>query len=342
MNSVDSSPVSVVSPDYRLFDHIPTGVFILSEDFTIVFWNRCMEEWTMLARESLLQTEIFRHFPHLDAPRYRKRIADIFSGGAPTVFSSQLHKYVIPAPLPGGRYRVQYTLVTGIPAGITGKIHALFSVQDVTSLTEAINCYNLEHRKLLSEMDVRKKAEAELKKLNVILKERSIRDGLTGLHNHRHFWNVMRRDFLLAERHNIDLSLLLLDLDLFKKVNDVYGHLFGDVVLKGVAKVILKSVRKTDMVSRYGGEEFAVLLPGTNVSGAGVIAENIRRAVEQHGFKSTQEKVSVTASIGVASINAHAPDSPQKLLDMADSALYCSKERGRNRIVVYSPDTGIL
>src|SRR6185369_7217909 len=140
----------------------------------------------------------------------------------------------------------------------------------------------------------------------------------------------------------VDLSLLLLDLDLFKKVNDVHGHLFGDVVLKGVAKVILKSVRKTDMVSRYGGEEFAVLLPGTNVSGAGVIAENIRRAIEQHSFKSAHEKVHVTASVGVASINDHAPDSPQKLLDMADSALYCSKERGRNRIAVYSQDTGNL
>jgi len=125
-----------------------------------------------------------------------------------------------------------------------------------------------------------------------------------------------------------------------KYLPDSYGHLVGDVVLKGVAKVILKSVRATDMVSRYGGEEFAVLLPGTNVSGAGVIAENIRRAIEQHCFKSTHAKVSVTASIGVASINDHEPDSSQKLLDMADSALYCSKERGRNRIVEYSPVTG--
>ena len=340
MNNVDSAPVFVTSPDYRVFDHIPTGVFILSEDFRIIFWNRCMEEWTMVERGSLLGSDVFRHFPHLDAPRYRKRIADIFSGGAPTVFSSQLHKHIIPAPLPGGKFRVQYTVVTGIPTGTPGETHALFSIQDVTSLTEAINCYNLEHRKLIAEMDVRKKTEKEFKKLNVILKERSIRDGLTGLYNHRHFWNAMRRDFQLAVRHKIDLALLLIDLDLFKKVNDLYGHLLGDTVLKGVGKVILKSVRTTDIVSRYGGEEFAVLLPGTNVSGAGVIAENIRRAIEQHRFKSTQGKFHVTASIGVASINDHVPDSPQKLLDMADSALYCSKERGRNRVVVYSPGSG--
>jgi len=340
MNSSDSGSELATHRDYRLFDHIPTGVFILSEDFRIIFWNRCMEEWAMIERESLLGSDIFRHFPHLDAPRYRKRIADIFSGGATTVFSSQLHKHIIPAPLPGGKFRIQYTMVTGIPAGIPGGIHALFSIQDVTSLTEAINSYNLEHRKLIAEMEVRKKAEGELKKLNVILKERSIRDGLTGLHNHRHFWNVMRRDFQLAVRHGIDLALLLIDLDLFKKVNDVYGHLFGDTVLKGVGKIILKSVRSTDMVSRYGGEEFAVLLPGTSADGAGVLAENIRQAIEQHCFKSAQEKVRVTASIGVASMNGHKPDSPQKLLDMADNALYCSKEHGRNMVVVYSPVPG--
>lgn len=336
-----NSPIhSDIEGDYRLFDHIPTGVFILSKDFRIIFWNRCMEEWTLLEKKVLLNSDIFHHFPHLGAPKYRKRIADIFSGGAPTVFSSQLHRHIIPAALPGGKFRVQYTMVTGIPSSIPGEIHALFSIQDVTSLTEAINSYNLEHRKLIVEMDVRKKAEEELKKLNVILKERSIRDGLTGLHNHRHFWSVMRRDFLLAERHKNDLSLLLIDLDFFKKVNDVYGHLFGDAVLKGIGKIIQKSVRKTDIVSRYGGEEFAVLLPGADADSAVLIAENIRLAIEGHKFKSAQGKVQVTASTGVASLVEHGPDSPQKLLDMADNALYCSKELGRNRIIVYSQDEG--
>ncbi len=297
-----------------------------------------MEEWTLLKRENLLNTDICHHFPHLDAPKYRNRITPIFSGGAPTVFSSQLHKHFIPAPLPAGKLRVQYTLITGVPSEVPGEIHALFSIQDVTSLTEAINCYNLEHRKLLDEMEVRKKAENELKKLNVMLKERSIRDGLTGLHNHRHFWSVMRRDYLLAERHGNDLALLLMDLDLFKKVNDVYGHLFGDTVLKGIGKIIQKCVRKTDVVSRYGGEEFAVLLPVTDIAGAQLIAENIRRTIELHSFKSGQEKVSITASIGVATLTAHKPDSPQKLLDMADTALYSSKELGRNRVIVFSAD----
>lgn len=338
MSNISSPPTSVKWADYSLFDHIPTGVFILSKDFRIIFWNRCMEEWTLLNRATLLNSGIFEHFPHLAPPKYRNRIAAIFSGGAPTVFSSQLHKHIIPAPLPDGKLRVQYTLVTGIPAGAPGEIHALFSIQDVTSLTEAINCYNLEHRKLLDEMEVRKKAENELKKLNSVLKEKSIRDGLTGLHNHRHFWSVMRRDYLLAERHDNDLALLLMDLDLFKKVNDVYGHLFGDSVLKGIGKIIQKCVRKTDVVSRYGGEEFAVLLPITDIAGARMIAENIRRTIEQHSFKCGQEKVRVTASIGVATVKEHKPDSPQRLLDMADTALYSSKELGRNRVIVFSAD----
>lgn len=321
-----------------LLDYIPTGVFILSPDFTILFWNRCMEEWTKIPCGEIVGSSLFDHFPHLQAPRYLNRIKEIFRGGPPTVFSSQLHKHLIPAPLPGGEFRVQSTLATGVPGDTSGEINAIFSIQDVTSLTEAIHNYNREHRKLLAAMEEQAKAKEELKRLNKILKEQAIRDGLTGLYNHRHFWQVIRRDFLLAERHGNDIACLLIDLDFFKKVNDVHGHLIGDAVLKGVAKLIQKKVRKTDVVSRYGGEEFAVLLPSTDIAGALVFAENIRSTIESHPFKNLPEPVKVTVSIGVATLREHLPDTPQKLLDMSDTALYCSKTQGRNRIVTYSAE----
>jgi diguanylate cyclase (GGDEF)-like protein len=334
---------SPATPDYWLYDHIPSGIFILAQDFTIRYWNRCMEQWTMLSCSTMVGTSIFANYPELQAPRYLNRIMDIFRGGPPTIFSSQLHRHFIPAPLPGGKLRVQYTVVTGLPSGMPGEYHALFSIQDVTSLTEAIGNYGLAHQKLLVEMAERRKAEDELSKyadelqrLNKILNERSIRDGLTGAFNHRYFWQILRRDFLLAQRHETDLACLIIDLDFFKLVNDTYGHMFGDKVLKGVAKRIREKVRETDIVSRYGGEEFTVLLPNTDLAGAMVMAENIRQRLERYKFRKGQEVVQITVSIGISTLRDHTPDSPQQMLDFADAALYSSKDAGRNKVLAYS------
>lgn len=329
--------------DFRILDHIPSGVFVLDHEFIIRYWNRCLEQWTLRSRADMVGTSLFASYPHLQVPRYINRIKDVFCGGAPTIFSSQLHKHFIPAPLPGGSFRVQYTVVTGLPAATKGDYLALFSIQDVTDLTAAIGSYNLAHQKLIVEMEERRKAEAELsryaeelRRLNQTLNERSIRDGLTGAHNHRYFWQVLRRDFLLAQRHENDLSCLLVDLDFFKLVNDTHGHLFGDKVLKGVTRRIREKVRKTDLVSRYGGEEFTVLLPNTDLTGAAVIAENIRTGLERSRFRNGPDSVRVTVSIGIVSLKEHGPATPQQMLAFADTALYTCKHAGRNRVLAYS------
>lgn len=334
--------VATAARDFWLYDHIPSGIFILARDFTIVYWNRCLEQWTGHAAAAMSGTSLFDRYPELQVPRYLNRLTDIFRGGPPTIFSSQLHRHFIPAPLPGGKFRVQYTVVTGLPAGTPGEYLALFSIQDVTALTDAIGSYNLAHQKLVVEMAERRKAEdelgiyaAELKRLNHALNERSIRDGLTGAYNHRYFWQVLRRDFLLAQRHGTDLSCLLIDLDFFKLVNDTHGHLFGDKVLKGVTRRIRETVRKTDLVSRYGGEEFTVLLPNTALAGAMIIAENIRAGLERSRFRKGPESVRITVSIGIVSLAEHGPATPQQLLDFADVALYASKDAGRNRVLAY-------
>lgn len=330
--------------NFWLLDYIPTGIFILDQNFTILYWNRCLEQWTRHSSAEMVGVSIFARYPQLQVSRYITRINDVFRGGAPTIFSSQLHKHFIPAPLPGGKLRVQYTMVTGLPSGAGGELLAMFSVQDVTALTDAIGCYGLAHQKLIEEMAKRRKIEdelsiyaEELKRLNLTLSERSIRDGLTGAFNHRYFWQVLKRDFLLAQRHATDLACLIIDLDFFKQVNDNYGHLFGDKVLKGVTKRIKAKVRETDIVSRYGGEEFTVLLPNTDLAGAIIIAENIRSGLERSRFRNGQETVRITVSVGVVSLFQHLPDSPQQLLDFADSALYISKNSGRNRVISYFP-----
>jgi diguanylate cyclase (GGDEF)-like protein/PAS domain S-box-containing protein len=331
--------------DFSLYDYMPVGVFIVSKNLDIIYWNRCMEEWTGLTRQSVTGALLLDLFPNLAAPRYLNRIKEIFQGAPPTVFSSQLHKYLIPAPLPGGKFRIQYTVVNSMPTGEPRQFHALFSIQDVTSLSEAITNHNIAHQNLLEEMAERKKTEAalketaiELNRLNNALREKSIRDGLTGLFNHRYFWQLFRRDFSLSERHSGNISCLLIDLDFFKKVNDNYGHLVGDMVLKGVARKLSKNVRKTDIVSRYGGEEFAIILPNTELLGAMKFAENIRDVIANSIFRKGGLRIRITASIGVSAKLEHHAVSAEKLLDYADTALYDSKQTGRDKVVCYQPE----
>jgi diguanylate cyclase (GGDEF)-like protein/PAS domain S-box-containing protein len=326
-----------------LLDHSPIGHFVVRSDFMVVFWNRCLETWTGIPRGEIVGQSIIDRFPHLGEKKYLNRIKSMFAGGPPTIFSSQLHKFLIPAPLPGGKFRIQYSVVTAVPDPEGGEFYALFSIQDVTSLTEAIEGHQFALQKATEEMDERKKVEAklvryteELKRLNSVLKERSIRDGLTGLFNHRYFYYFLRREFMLSTRSGTDLACLLLDLDNFKKLNDSYGHQFGDTVLKTVAERIRKTVRETDVVSRYGGEEFAILLPGTELEGAVVIAEKIRARIENQAFPHSNLSVGVTVSIGVATGMAHNPSKPQDLLAFADNALYRAKAAGRNCVVVHS------
>ncbi len=158
-------------------------------------------------------------------------------------------------------------------------------------------------------------------------------DGLTGLHNHRHFQTLMDQQLALAQRYSKPLSFLLCDIDHFKSVNDTYGHPTGDQILKGVSRILQHEARQTDQVARYGGEEFAVILPETDSGAARTTAERIRAAVEAARFQTELGPLKVTLSLGVATF----PDvatTKQALIDQADQALYAAKRGGRNRWVV--------
>ena len=158
---------------------------------------------------------------------------------------------------------------------------------------------------------------------------RASTDGLTGLYNYDHFQSMLQREFLQAQRQSTALSMLMIDIDHFKTFNDQWGHLAGDRVLKEVAHVIQTQCRKTDIVARYGGEEMAVILPGTTTKGAILLAERIRNGIESLGVSFEENLVRVTASIGVASL-ASVMNDKEGLVGAADKALYVSKNRGRN------------
>jgi two-component system cell cycle response regulator len=156
-------------------------------------------------------------------------------------------------------------------------------------------------------------------------------DALTGLLNRRAFVEAVDRERARSDRHSFPLSLLLLDIDHFKRANDEYGHAVGDIVLQGVADVLMSVARRSDFVARWGGEEFVVALPQTGEAGARIAAERVRRAIAAATHRIPDGRpLQVTASIGVA--YADAPWSMEALINAADEAMYSAKARGRNRV----------
>lgn len=194
----------------------------------------------------------------------------------------------------------------------------------------------LEQRKGQSRLLEQEKKLTELGALYEDARQRAVTDGLTGLYNHAHFKELLALEFARCKRYGAPLTLLLVDIDYFKKINDTYGHLTGDVVLRRVAHALRGQVRDCDWVARYGGEEMSILLPSTDLKGALVVAERIRRFVRDMVFF-TEEKVQVppiTVSIGVA--QQRKSDTPTELINRADQALYQAKSSGRNQVCAES------
>lgn len=165
------------------------------------------------------------------------------------------------------------------------------------------------------------------------LYESSVKDPLTQVFNRQYFDAQITSELSFAVRHGSELSVLLIDIDFFKKVNDTYGHLGGDAVLKSVAEILLKELRTEDTLARYGGEEFVVLLRGISLADAQRAAERLRSAVERARVRYAEHSIAVTLSIGCASAADVKEPSPELLIDLADQRLYSAKRTGRNRVV---------
>jgi diguanylate cyclase (GGDEF)-like protein len=164
----------------------------------------------------------------------------------------------------------------------------------------------------------------------------SITDGLTGLYNHKYFREQIELQVQQAKEYGFNLSLALLDIDHFKSFNDTYGHQVGDIVLKGVAKLIQDSVPSDNLVARYGGEEFAVIMPDTPIEEALLLCEKIRVNIANHNFQAEEKAMlKVTVSLGVACFPEHIKNMQrmvEELIDLADEHLYYSKDKGRNQV----------
>ncbi len=162
--------------------------------------------------------------------------------------------------------------------------------------------------------------------------KKSTRDPLTGAGNRVALDGALRRELLMAERYQQDLAMLVIDIDHFKEVNDQYGHIIGDDVIREISHATVSVTRDTDMTFRYGGEEFVVLLSKTAAPGAAIIAERIREFIASSQIKSNGQTVTTTVSIGVSTLRSN--DNVKDLFVRADKALYEAKKAGRNRVVM--------
>ncbi len=164
------------------------------------------------------------------------------------------------------------------------------------------------------------------------VRELSIYDGLTEIFNRRHIMEILDKEFKLCLRYKREFSILMVDIDHFKKINDTFGHQTGDMVLKEVAYVLNNALRDVDSIGRYGGEEFLIILPNTDTAGAKKLAERLKNEVEKHKFPGAPHELKVTISIGYSHYPEEGISTVSDMIKVADCGLYRAKELGRNRV----------
>ncbi len=178
--------------------------------------------------------------------------------------------------------------------------------------------------KFLSGADAEAKYHEEIYRMTIV-------DGLTQIHNKRALFEALEKELMRARRYERDLSLLMFDIDFFKRINDQYGHLAGDHVLRELARIVQERIRREEVFARYGGEEFVILLPETPLPGAAALAESLRARVANHSFVFQGERIPVTVSIGTALLGENDKVAAD-LIQRADEKLYEAKRGGRNRV----------
>lgn len=227
---------------------------------------------------------------------------------------------------------------------ITSKTDLLYLITFITSIIfisiftfTVQSIYNREKNILKLNKTLERKVRSRTKELSIAneqLTQISMQDYLTNIPNRRYFFKVGSQSFNVAKRERFNLSLLCIDIDFFKKVNDTYGHQIGDEILKLVSSTMNKQIRKADILARTGGEEFVILLHNVDSNGAFILAEKIREIISKTPYTKRKLEINTTVSIGISELNDEDKDL-DTLMAKADEALYISKQEGRNCTTIY-------
>ena len=294
------------------------GILVLDDKHNIEIFNRFMQVHSGITGEHAVGSNIFDLFPYLDDEWFIRRVSSAFDLGVPvyTTYQQRASVFDFPLKLPihhetGSMYQNSTFVPLRSSTDVVEKIAIV--IYDVTST--AVNSEKL-----------------ELAKEQLLYLSRT--DKLTGLSNRGYWQECLEQEYQRNLRSEEPSTLVMLDIDHFKKVNDTYGHTVGDQAICQVSSMLLKLTRTIDICGRYGGEEFSVILPNTDEEGAKVFCERLREAVEKHVLHIADDEISFTISLGVAVLNDTIGNSHDWLV-CADKALYLSKQNGRNRTSVY-------
>jgi diguanylate cyclase (GGDEF)-like protein len=293
----------------QVFDAINIGIVILDREMKVKKWNRWMEIHSGINADQIIDSSIYDFYPDLEKPKFIRNCKSVFSFGNFSFFSQKLHKYLFPFK----------------SSGYLGSVFDY--MQQNCAIGPLRNEENVIEYMFIYVQDVTEVALYELK-----LVEMNEKDPLTGIYNRRFLESKLKEEFSRHQRYSREFSLIMLDIDHFKQVNDDYGHQCGDFILQSVCSRITSAIRNIDIFARYGGEEFCCMLPETGLEGAVQVAERFRSAIEEQESKYNDLNIKVTISLGVSELREDIP-SAEIMMKKADDALYKAKHQGRNKVV---------
>ena len=311
--------MDVAAVQAQLIERINSGVLVVDEDCCLLYFNRFMESHSLLQASEVIGKNLFDVFPEAPQRWLQRKIQSVFVLNTPAFSSWEQRQFVFkmrharPVTTSSEFMAQNITFIPICSEGRSEPDKVGIVVEDMTDV-----------------FFYQEKLKETLKQLEQV----SRTDGLTKVWNRRYWEERFRIEFETAQRHEHALSLIMFDLDKFKSVNDVYGHQAGDLVLVEAAALVQNVLRKGDLLGRYGGEEFGIILPNTSASGAAELAERIRKQFEQHQMTFNEQIINATMSIGICQFDTRFTRF-EDMVTRADLSLYQSKRTGRNRVTVY-------
>ena len=289
-----------------ILDIIENGIFIIDKDLNIRFWNNWLTVHTGISKETAQSSRLFDLYPERSFKLLKRKVKISLKLRSSTFTNSTIEKYVIPIRLKKittslFRYMRQDAVLTPLNENEVSVI-----IYDASPLLEA---------------------KAVIDEQLLLVQKQATTDTLTGCYNRKMFNDLLATEVKRVDRHGGVFSLIILDIDDFKTVNDTFGHLVGDEVLIEMANLCRGNIRESDIFARWGGEEFTILLPETDLMGAVGVAEKIRLILGGYDFGKPGKK---TCSFGVAEYSKG--EDTNTLISKADRALYFSKENGKNQV----------
>ncbi|MEL0642111.1 diguanylate cyclase [Pseudoalteromonas aliena] len=302
-----------------MFNTVDVGLVVLDRDYKVCIWNGFMENHSGLLPSAVKGKDLFDLFPVIDEKWFRSKSESVFvlKNRSFTIWEQQPYIFRFKNYRPiTGKADYMYQNATFIPLTNTmGEVsHMCIILYDVTDI--AVN-------------------KKELEDLNKKLEQVSQTDSLTQLANRGYWEGTLRQEFLRIKRNGGSSTLLMFDIDHFKKVNDEYGHSCGDEALRHLSDLFRTTLRETDIAGRYGGEEFVVTLLDTDKEDAAIFAERLRALIESTPVKYKHFEIQMTISIGLAG-SSNDFKNHERWIEAADKALYQSKNTGRNKVTAYS------